>query len=241
MPEAILPQPDWVQATRLFDGLGELIACLTPAKRFDTRGTVFFIDDFEDGLSKASYTYDGTGGAYALSSRLSWFGGFSLKLTGGSDGLRYSQCAWYFHEPIYSKMGMELQFKLRAGVEYVRLSHLIFDGSTEHRGSVQYDGVNEKWQYLNSAGSYVDLVDGIRLDTTEVLFHPAKLVIDFVHDKYQRLVLGDQEVDMRELGLYTEDSATAPRGEAKVEVFSTIGDNGVIYVDSVVLTKDEPS
>jgi len=241
MPETILPQPDWVQATRLFDGLGELIASLTPAKRFDTRGTVFFIDDFEDGLSKASYVYSGTLGAYALSSHLSRFGGFSLKLTGGSNGGLYSQASWYFHEPIYSKMGMELQFQLYSGVGYVRLYFLILDGVTEHRGSVQYDYANEKWQYLNSAEAYVNLITGIRLDVTEVLFHPAKLVVDFVHDKYQRLVLGDQEVDMSDLSLFTESNPTSPRLEATVTVFSVSGSNGKIYVDSVILTQNEPS
>lgn len=241
MPETILPQPDWVQATRLFDGLGELIAVLSPAKRFDDRGIVFFIDDFEDGLSKAAFTLSGTNAAYVLSSRLSRFGGFSLKLTGGSSASRYSQASWYFHEPIFSKMGIEIQFQLGSEVGYVRLSLLIFDGATEHRGSVQYDSANEKWQYLNSLGSYVDLIDGILLDSTEVLFHPAKLVVDFAHDKYQRLVLGDQEVDMSELDLYAPDSVSTPRHDAKVAVFSTSGNNGVIYVDSVILTKNEPS
>lgn len=241
MPETILPQPDWVQATRLFDGLGELIACLSPAKRFDTRGTVFFIDDFEDGLSKGTFTYDGVDASYDLSSRLSRFGGFSLKLTGGSNGGRYSQCAWYSHKSIYSKMGMELRFQLGTGVEYVRLSLLILDGITEHRGSVQYDPVNMKWQYLNSLGSYVDLIDEIILDEGEVFFHPAKLVVDFVHDKYQRLVLGDQDVDMSALSLYTSGSITNPRHEVTVAVFSIDGSNGSIYVDSVILTKNEPS
>ena len=240
MPETILPQPDWVQATRLFDGLGELIACLSPAKRFDTRGTVFFIDDFEDGLSKTSYDYSGTGADYVLSSYLSRFGGFSLKLTGGSDGGRYSEGIWCSSKPVFSKMGMEVLFQLIAGVEYVRLRFRIFDGTVQHWGSVQYDDVNNKWQYLNDGGSYVDLITGIRLDATEGLFHPVKLVIDPEGDKYVRLVLEDQDVDMSGFSLYTEDAGTEPRHEAAVTVLSRVGATGCIYLDSVILTKDEP-
>lgn len=240
MPEAILPQPDWVQATRLFDGLSELIAVLSPAKRFDTRGSLFFIDDFEDGLGKGSFTIVGEDAAYELSSYLSRFGAFSLKLTGGSDGLRYSQCTWYSYKPELSKMGVEIRFQLGNEVEYVRLSLTILDGTTAHIGSVQYDYINSKWQYLNSGEDYVDLIENIELDPSEVFFHPVKLVIDPEEDKYVRLVLEDQDVDMSDLDLFTEDDEGGPWHDATVAVYSEDGGNGVIYVDGLVLTKNEP-
>ena len=244
--------PDYVRSVLICDptdiwgnvvgiGLNELIACLTPAKRFDRRGEVIFVDNFEDGLGKWGTTTTGLLGAVAVSSTEALFGGLSAKLTGGSDSSRFAEIYYRIPPPPLSNLGLEFAVRPDVNVEYIDCYIDYYDGVTLYSGAISYDTVNEKWTYKTTAGAWVDFFTGAKMTAAEKLFHHCKLVIDPVGHKYVRALVSGEEKDMSTYDLYTDPDVTAPRVSILILVYSLAGYNAVGYVDSVIVTQNEPA
>ncbi len=244
--------PDWIRSVLIVDptdiwgnvvgiGLNELIAVLSGAKRFDRRGSIFFYDTFEGGLSKWFTTCLGTNASAEVSSTYALFGGLSVKMVGGSDG---GLSAKIFHRQYYpsaSKLGLEFAFTVVSGADNIEWQIAIYTGTRVVYGLVKYDQNLTKLQYWNSASAWADLQTGVNLSTLTGVFHVGKLVIDPATEKYVRFLLGKDEYDMSALSCEATDDTTAPYMLVSAKVVSDSGQNATIYVDNVVLTQNEPS
>lgn len=244
--------PDWIRSVLICDptdiwgnvvgmGLAELSAVLSPAKRFDHRGSVIFIDTFEEGLSSCYSSTAGTLASVALFSGEARQGAFSAKLTGGSTLGRYAKIYYRLPLPPLSKIGVECSVRIVGNVEEIGIDVSYWDGTNEHYAALKYLPVSDKWQYCNSAGGYSDLLTSVKLNEIANLFHAAKLVFDPEANKYVRALISGQEVNMSAYGSLEVADNTAPMLEIWFTVKSETALNGVAYFDSIIVTVNEPA
>ena len=238
---AIIIDPRDIWGNLVTAGLGDVISALTPTKRFDKRGEVFFWDSFEHGLGSWFTTLLGTLASAEVSSAYALFGGFSVKMVGGSDGGLSAKIYHRQYYPSATKLGLEFAFTVVSGADNIEWQITIYTGTRVIYGLVKYDQNSTKLQYWSSAGAWADLQTGVNLSTLTGVFHVGKLVIDPATEKYVRFLLGKNEYDMGALGCEAVDDTTAPYMLVSAKVVSDSGQNATIYVDNVVLTQNEPA
>jgi hypothetical protein len=244
--------PDWIRSVLICDptdiwgnvvgiGLGELAAVLSPAKKFDRRGDVLFIDDFEDGAAHFSTALVGTGAAVAITSAESNVGGFAAKLTGGSDSSRYAEI--FYRTPVSAglRMGAEIAFRLGSDIQYVVLEFWFYDGVKRHQAGLRYVTADNKWQYGDIYTTWQTLKTGVDLAAEAHHFHPVKLVINTETDKYVRALIAGEQIDMSTYDFYTVADTTEPALLTMIDAYSNSGKNGWMYVDPVIITQNEPA
>ncbi len=244
--------PDWIRSVLICDptdiwgnvvgvGLGELAAVLSPAKKFDRRGDVLFIDDFEDGAAHFSTTLVGTGAAVAITSAESNVGGFAAKLTGGSDSSRYAEI--YYRIPVSAgvRMGAEMAFRLGSDIQFVVLEFWFYDGSKRHQAALRYVTASDLWQYADINTDFQTLKTGVNLAADAHHFPPVKLAINTETDKYVRALIAGEKIDMSTYDFYSTTDTTPPALLTMIDAYSDLNKNGWMYVDPVIITQNEPS
>lgn len=246
------PFPDWMRATVILDplniwgyiqgiGLGEVIACLSPGKRFDNRGQIFFLDSFEEGLSKGWSVAGATNGAVELSTTSCKHGGYGLKLTTGSGENEYSEYGYPLLYPIFGRVGVEVSFTVENDTEYIIIEMSLYDGSTQYIWGVRYDEDNNKIQYKPSVGDWTDLITGVALYEYPQGYHTIKMVVDLGTKKYLRVLVDGWSWTTGDLDIYTHDSDTSKRYIGRILHYGASGKNAVSYIDNVIFTQNEPT
>lgn len=233
------PTDVWGNAISM--GNAELAARLGVVQRHDNRGSTAFIDNFENGLCHFIKGYSGSGYDHVLTTAESKFGGYALKLVGGSTSEYYAHATWWIGYSYTTKVGFEVGFRIGDDVDYILLELALYDGSKQHYGQVRYDYSGQKWEYLDSAAAWQDLLTSYVLTATAYGFYSVKLVIDFVNNLYTRFLSVDDEVNMSAYAIREAASGSAPHIQVRVRVYSDAGKNGWIYVDPIVITTNEPA
>lgn len=243
MTEAYPTLPDWVQATQLVGAgaINELIACLTPAKRLDDRGSVFYMHDFEHGWGMLTPGGNGTGKAYEISSTLSQSGGLSAKLTSGSSSLLDAYLMLDLPPLPSFQLGFQVSFirmDYRAGL-YVNIDYYVDSVWYWARAGWNYD--NKQILYLDEDGIEQVAAEGVGFCPRNFGFIPMKLVADFETGKYMRFLIGKWDIDLSSYNLYHEEALPEMSIQAWFEEVGLSGTNMVCYVDDLILTVDEPA
>jgi len=101
----------------------------------------------------------------------------------------------------------DFQFKSLTDNKCVDFTFIYYDGSKLHEATIRYDPANLKWQYKNSAGSFVDLPSGSHSLRAQA-YHHVKISVDFANDKFGYLLCDNKKFDMRAIALYTPDDTT---------------------------------
>lgn len=218
----------------------ELAVRLGAASSIDRLGNVIFFDDFSDG-KEAFYTKAvGTGAEIAISSQYFKHSGFSLMLKSGDDITDTALAVVYLSGPKPSKTGIETCFSFNSNVDHILF---IVRGDTEtlhFYAGIELDLINDKLQYRDSGEVYQDIAP-LRWVTVHFnMFHILKLVIDPVTGYYVRLIFDNIIYDLSSYNFATEAASDYPRLFPKVEVYSKNGVNGTVYLDNVIITRNEP-
>lgn len=238
--QAILTDPADIWGVFRDMGLAELSAILSFAKRFDKRGDIVFMDDFECGWGAWDYTKGTGGGDIYIAFRPTLHGYTSLKLTSGSTGGRYTMIQHYHPYSSLTKMGFEVAATVGTNLGYLRWDVVIYTGTRTMEAGVQYDYPNKKLQYRNSGGGWTDFPGSVNLYPKDYLFHSGKLVFDPVNEMYTRFLLGKEEYDLSAYALEASGNTTASYVLMRFYIFSDGATNPISYVDGLVFTHNEP-
>lgn len=237
--------PDWYNikkagAVSALGDLGELAARLGSIVTFDRRGDVVWLDGFEEGIAKwLSYT-SGTGASVAASDAKARNGAWSCKLTAGSDALQFAYIERDLAFPVLGKCGLEASFAFDTDLDRVILYMYLYDGTNRHLPAVQYDYQNLKLQYRDSSQAWVDIKTDLELYAGGYPFWTWKLVVDWQEGEYQRLILNETEYDLEGIAYAKQADAVNPKMRVTLENKGYGGANGVVYVDDVIITQNEP-
>lgn len=237
--------PDWWgaepgQTTFQVQDVGELAARLGSIDTFDRRGNVIFLEDFESGftprwLRESQYT-----GVPVLSGAGARSGAYSLKLettpvSGAACGI-----LCYRPLPVMGKIGLEASFAIGGHVGIIAVGMGLYDGTNFAIFSVRYLPPTDKWQYLDSAGAWVDLFTSMVLYESPTIFHTLKIVADYENGEYFYIIVNEREQGLSGIAGRTGEQVAIP----SLVIYSTVINDdtniGTAYLDDVIVTQNEP-
>jgi len=233
--------PDDIWGNAIGTGNAEVIASLTPAKRYDRRGAVAFWDDFEQGLSPW-YTQASAGGGYvSLSSVRSHHGTYSVRLHAAGTLSQFARILKGLPRNVGGNLGLETAFCWVDTIDYVYIGIYWTTGSVAYSAQVRWEGTGTSFEYLNNAAGYTDIDASKSLLLDLRYWHIFKLVVDTDNNKYVRAFLDNEEYSLANISVYSAVSATAP--SVYVDVWADAPAAGAVdvWADSVVFTQAEPA
>jgi len=223
-------------------GNAELAARLGSPVTYDRRGQVVFWDTFGCGLAAWNKVESGTGAEVVLTADQFEREGYSARLTAGSDGAAYAEINKRI--PVLStstKMGLEWAFAVNGTPAYIQGTIDVVTGGTLIGAGVRYDPVNYLLQCKTGATTWTTFATNVVLQLKPTYFHRAKFVVDIANQVYIRAMVDGVEYD---LSAYTPHvTTTIIEDEALVAIgnYGQGGDNPVVYLDTVILTVQEPA
>jgi len=237
--------PDWgtlgpLKTVYTLEDLAELAARLSSINTFDRRGNVMWLDDFEHGIEKWHQSGFPPGWEVEWSSVEARNGSFSCLLKTAAVSGASVTIHKYFSIPVASNISLELSVLNEANWDLIAIILDYFDGIRKHEAELRYSYTTHKFIY--SAGDEGWLYSGItmKLSAIDTLFHTIKLVIDIANDRYKRLVVNNQEVDLSAHSLGVGDDDAGPYLSASFTVWAKEDAIAKAYIDDVILTQNEP-
>lgn len=222
------------------DEQGRLILVVESVSPWDRSGTVIVADDFESGIVRGIARTNGTGGSVSVVTDESKEGACSCKLTGGSDGERSATVRYWYAPSNLNKLGLQFALRMGADVEAFWFVWHIYSGTAWYKVNGIWRSSDEQWQFLDlSGGNYFDAGTPVAYSQVQGLFYVHKLVIDIANSQYVRFKYPRGEVDLADEGIYNAANTETPRAYIWLQVVSTLGNNGVVYLDDIILTQDE--
>jgi len=218
----------------------ELAVRLSALSSIDRLGDVFIFEDFSNDLGFA-YTYaSGVGSSVNVSSEKWRSKGFSLKLvTGGVVGA-YSKNLIHTPYPNLSKWGTENWFLCFSDVDWIHICIILRDGTNNYEYSLKVDVTNEKLYIKNDSDDWTEILSDIKIINSAYLFYVIKMVVDLENNKYVRLRLGNQSVDLSSYTPYIVAGDLTPELLIDFVVYSNDVDDATCYLDNVIITQNEP-
>lgn len=220
--------------------LGELASRLGSIVTYDRRGSVYWFEDFENGIEGIFPQTSGVGAEVRLTHKYVFRGLLSAKLTGGSDSTLSAGILKRIAPALLTTYGLEATVSVESDVDFIRLGFQYNTGITRYNGAFYIDVTTQKLYYLSNAFTLVVIDSALIEDNDPTLFFTAKVVIDLVNNKYIRALFNQTEYDLTNIGIYSVADTTIPRIEASVFCFSVSGSNGIAYVDNIIVTVGDP-
>lgn len=228
-------ESQWGSVIRV--GNSELAARLGGAVAFDWRGQVYYVHDFSDGKGGLYCTTSGAGASAVIDSEFKMRGGFSLKLTGGSDSSRYAKAQGIVGRNPSSRLGF-----LVAVSSWAETTDIILRArptTTRYIGVLRYNWGFQRLSYLDGAGVY-QTIGTVNCQVYPYVFNSFKVVIDVSTFKYVRALVNDTEFDLSTYDLETDAAGYPGTCEYEILTTSRSGENDYNHIDHIVLTVNEP-
>ena len=231
-------QSQWGDVLRI--GNAELASRLGSAKSWDWRGDLVYFNDFSRGLGNILKYYNGTGSGIALDPTYWVNGGYSLKLTGGSDGAGDAYIDVLIDHPPSRKLGLEVHVSGDISFEYLYIRLEVRIGAWASFAGLKLlpPGAPDVL-YLNDANAWVKIGDSY-FGTVPESFNHLKIVADFDTGYYLRALWGHTEYDLSAQAVYKAASSYLDQIYARIYLKSTAASNQVRYIDYVAVTVGEP-
>ena len=221
--------------------LGEAVARLGAINVWDRRGFTVFQDNFES-PTLDYYCYASAPGVIpVLSNTQVLTGSQSVYFSAPAAEDSASHMARDFALLKEGKLGVELWVQaVTRAPGYFYYSFYIYDGAIPAYAKVMFDSI-AKTITLNTDEGDVVVATNIFTRQSYHYFLPIKVVIDTNTDKYVRLMVGSQEIDVSAYKLTT----FAPSTDRYIHLgIGVVGDDVATmkaYLDNLILTQDEPA
>jgi len=219
--------------------LGELAARLSSPVTFNREGNVLMLDTFDQGIGH----WDATGIApYEIKTVAEWsrYGGYSLKFDVAADAAKYGLIDTYLPYPVKSKYGLELSIRLNAYIGIVYIWMIFYDGAQYQEFEIYAWPLTKKLTLDDRDAGFVTFADPWVIRTSGKNWHTAKLVVDIVNQYYQRFIFDDKEYDLTAYRPVAITSDVASHVFLRLQFYGSSGGAGVVYLDDVIITQNEP-
>lgn len=230
-------ESQWGDVLRI--GTAELAARLGSLRVWDWRGQTLHSSDFAQGMGNVLKYPDGTGSAITLDPVFWQTGGYSVKLVGGSDGDHYARVDFLIEHPPSLQMGLEACFSYVSNFDDFKIEMRRYLDNKVYIAAIRHNRSTNRIQYQDSAGAWQDIANPFFLAGGEQ-FHRLKVVADFDTKKYVRILYADAEYDASALDLYQSGVGYLSTVYCEIKFTSRSGNNDVAYLDSYIVTVNEP-
>ena len=236
--------PDWGGAAPIptvygVQDFGEIPARLKSVVTFDRRGNIILMDDFEDGVGAWALAASGATYAFNWDAQYPYTGGFCAKMETPTDEDEYLQANRRFPYPVLSKLGGEVCFSYLHFCKYFQIYLYLSDGTYAHEPKVRWKQADEIWQVRDENEVWHDVGSAFKIYDVQTAAYFAKLVVDYENEKYVRLLVNNQTIDLSAYSYYKIATPTAPRGTLQIELTSRWA-VAEAYIHHAIITQNEP-
>lgn len=221
-------------------GMAELAVRLGSIVAFDRRGQVLWMDDARYGLRRWIPHLSGSDGSIEVSGERFLHTPYAFKLAASSD-LGYQAYIVHHHSYFTSeKIGIEASFSPDADVTIMFVTLRMRNGARRYEMGVRIDLENENLDLFTDTPGWTTIDYSFKLFLEPELFHTFKVVCDPVNNKYVRLMIPGEEIDISAYTPFSTGDTSTPHMILQVMNTGTSGENAVLYVDDIILTVREP-
>jgi len=181
----------------------------------------------------------GAGADVQLSPYFHHVGGYSCLLTSGTTVGKSAQIRTYGEYAPADRVGLEVGFSVSTQPDYIYFDLRVWDGSRVHQLYARLNNATDKLQILNSALAYVDVCTFQRPDVPQLSYR-VKFVADLDAERWVRVLSRGVEYDVSAVVTRAADSDATAYFEATVAVQEDGVTSHTIYVDSMIITTNEP-
>ncbi len=222
------------------DDLGEHAVRLGSPHLWDRRGDVIWFTIFENGLEGALEVVSAGTCNVRLWTGYARQGAFHVHVEVEHPAAHYAALEKWLPFPVTSGIGCEFSFwdYTERGPWYIQIDAV--DEAASYEGRVRVWPGTGVLQYYDATGVWVALTSGTEYILRDHTWHTMKLVIMFDLGLYNRVILDDEVYDMGALPLY---AGRAPGPKYLHVVVGRMGHDTVDvwgYMDSVIVTQNEP-
>ena len=239
--EILVLDPENVWGKRPTFGNAELAARLGCLSSYEKQGSFVWYDGFDNGLGAWEYSTPGTGDAVEMSADHQHTGGYCVKLTTSSSGTYDTSIA--HKERLFKlggRFGFEVAFTINEDVTRVEFELMLNDGLGDTHYMIAYDKVNTRLEYTDEDDTWQVFEPDLDLYAWGRTYHKLKLRVNSETKKYLRLFLNHKQWDLSEYSSFYEECGPPTYVMIKVRVFGSNGVNAVAYIDTAILTSEEP-
>lgn len=206
-----------------------------------------YLDDFEGVLK----WYQGAGTVARDNSINVFEGNYCLSLVTAAAADAQANAQLFIGAVPRSKFAIQLRWHPYESADNILrrfdVNMILYDGSYVSDIVLRYlkneTTPQNKWQYLNSAGAFVDLPNGAEeIDTTYRAHQSFYLTFDMLASvlKYGRLVTSKLALDLSSLGIRYSVDPTTPYIVLNLTAVTDIASAAHVYVDALCLSDEEP-
>lgn len=220
-------------------GNAELAARLGSSVIYDRRGQVLFVESFERGWYRWTLDKDGANAAGEIVPTIAATGGYSVKLTGGSDETNFASIQRRIPSRPVGRTGLEFSFAVPAEWDYLVALLYLYTGALVYTFAVKFVYATGSLMVLDHDLDYVPVGVGAVLEGD--WFNTIKVVADIDTGEYVRLMFNNQEIDISARSVLVDsETVTPPSILVDIILYSREGFNDVMYLDDIILTGAEP-
>jgi len=237
--------PDWggvYPSTQFYPltDMAELAARLGSPLIYDRRGNVVWMYGFEYGLTGLAVFEEEVGSSVALSIDEWEHPPCSALLRVAGLDLSRAYIRRHFASPTGGVIGWAAACKLGEDAQLVEVAFAHFDGTYSTLYHTRIDHVNHRLEYLDDGAIYRKFAGDLPDYAEANYFLHMKLVVNVDTGKYVRFLLDNTEYDLSALSGYRFGSGVALH--ARGLVMHSVGQSATsdVYVDSLILTENEP-
>ena len=221
--------------------LGELAVRLGSIVTHDRRGDVLILETFESGLRGFQAGVSGTNAAADLSMVRAAGGQFSARLKAGSTVLKSAQLSCEYPYPTVSAFGIEVSALLPAAASRFTCRLALDDGTTRYDIAARWNGPTERLEIQTPSG-WVVVGEAAPLHVFQTrIFNVLKVVGDPASGEYMRLIFNEQDIDISAYSLLSAVSILEPHLHIGLHHADTGTSNPIVYVDNLIVTRNEPA
>lgn len=219
---------------------GEAVARLGGINIYDRRGWTVWMDDFEAPVLKWLPSSNVGGTDPVLSTAQAWMGIQSVYFTTAAAGATFAQIQRDFPLVRRGRIGLEFFTHLNVATpSYLTIILYIWDGTNRSDAELRLDNVARTATIVTPDGE-VPVATTCFPEPDVYPFIPVKLVVDMDTDRYVRLLIGPDEIDLP----HSLVLPGVPSDDRFLRMYiSLVGDVAGIseaYVDNFILTQNEP-
>lgn len=238
---SIITDPEDVWGESHGIGMGEAVARLGSNMRFERRGDVLFVDDFESSTLKYNEFSPGSPNTIARCIDTALSGDFSVKCVTAANIAHYAGISYTINNYHVSKVGAEISFATPDAKVDTILSMVYNTDNKYYKASLKFDNNTNRLYYLDDANAWQNALPsslwyerGIRSWAT------MKLVIDLSTKKYVRGFVTRDESDLSTYDIFNAISAS---DFLTINAYIRPSENvaKTAYLDNFVLTENEPA
>jgi len=219
--------------------MGEMAVRLGAVSRYDRLGDVVFVEDFEEDLAAWEKETSGAGASVDVVATRKVTGGFSCKMTAGSDGDRYAGIVGRLPVPYSSIYGFEWAWTLDENMDYGYVEVSVYTGTYLIKSGFKYDPSAQAASYLNALDGWTALSPGARPLFSDRFFVVFKFTIDISTVKYSRILAPPASWSASGESGYIVGDTTQPHMLLRGRIYSKLGENAVCYSDSYIVTAND--